>query len=209
MKKAYLTQGAMFVLLLVSSSTGVLAARSATPTPSASTSPQATAQARLLEGKLKACQAKEAAIQKRSDQMAKMAINMQDKFTAIAARVKTYYTGTVLPSGKTVSNYDTLVAAIATKQAAVGTALAKAQSDVTAFSCTSDDPKTQLTQYRTDMQAVKSALKEFRTSIKDLIVAVHSVTGSTQSSASPSASTSPSSSASPAATTTTSPTATP
>jgi hypothetical protein len=185
MKRSKFMQGGLLLLVLVLSTAGTFAQASPTSTPSAAASARAQATTRLADAKLKACQSREAAIQKRSDQLVKLAMTMQDKFTAITMRVKTYYTDTVIPSGKTVSNYDTLIADIATKQAAVGTALTKAQSDATSFSCTSDDPKGQLTQFRVDMQAVKAALKVYRTSIKDLIVAVHSVTGTIQSSAHP------------------------
>lgn len=135
------------------------------------------AQAKLQNAKLKACQARENGIKNRSTSLAKLAKNMQDKFDVIAKRVEDYYTGTVVPSGKTVANYDTLVSDIQTQKTAVQTALTKAQSDFSSFSCTSNDPKGAMTQFRDDMQSVKQALKDYRTSIKNLIVAVHSVTG--------------------------------
>lgn len=137
-------------------------------------------QNRLTEAKLKACQAREKAIKKRSESLGKMAANMQEKFEAIAKRVEEYYTSKVVPSGKTVANYDSLVADIQTKKGAVQTALTAAQSNAGSFSCTSDDPKEQMRQFKADMRAVKSALKDYRTSIKNLIVAVHSVTGATE-----------------------------
>jgi hypothetical protein len=183
MKSINIIQGITFILLLTVASTNVQAQTRSTASPTAS--PSARASTRLADAKLKACQNREAAIQKRSDQLVRLAANMQDTFTSIATRVKVYYTNVVIPSGKTVSNYDALLAEIATKQTAVTTALAKAQSDATSFSCTSDDPKGQLTQFRSNMQAVKSALKDYRTSIKNLIVAVRSITGTTQSSANP------------------------
>lgn len=105
---------------------------------------------------------------------------MQAKFDAIAERVKAYYTLKVVPSGKTVTNYDSLIADIQSKKAAVGTALTEAQSGVRSFACSADDPKALLKQYRVNMQSVKSALKEYRTSIKNLIVAVRSVVGATE-----------------------------
>jgi len=146
------------------------------------TTSQSKAQAKLTEVKLKVCQNKEAAIQKRSTQLAKMAENMETVFDQIATRVETYYTSKVVPSGKTVTNYDALVADIAAKKKVVQTDLEKASADATAFKCTSDDPKAQLTLFRTDMQQVKQDLKAYRTAIKNLIVAVHSVTGTTEGS---------------------------
>lgn len=142
---------------------------------------QANIETRLTDAKLKSCQAKQNAIKKRSDQLVKMTNNMLDKFDKIATRVETYYTDVVVPSGKTVSNYDALLADIAAKKTAVQTALTKAQTDAQAFDCTGSDPKGQLTQFREDMQSVKKALKDYRTAIKNLIVAVRSVTGKTNS----------------------------
>lgn len=140
------------------------------------------AQNRLTEAKLKACQAKENAIKKRSEHLGQLVSTMMEKFDAIAKRVEEYYTTKVVPSGKTIANYDSLVSDIQTKKGAVQTALATAQSDAGSFACDGNDPKGQLLQFREDMRAVKSALKGYRTSIKNLIVAVRSVTGTTQGS---------------------------
>lgn len=125
-------------------------------------------------GKLRACQAKENGIKNRLTSLNNLATNMESKFTSIANRVEEYYTAKVVPAGKTVPNYDALVSDIQTKKTAVQTALTKTQTDAGTFTCTSNDPKGQLTLFRKDMQAVKSALKEYRTSIKNLTVAVHS-----------------------------------
>lgn len=138
------------------------------------------AQNRLTEAKLRACQAKEKAIKKRTERLGKLATNMQEKFEAIAGRVEEYYTAKVVPSGKTVANYNSLVADIQTKKGTVRTALAQAQGNAASFACSSDDPKGQLAQFKDDMRAVKTALKDYRTSIKNLIVAVRSVTGATE-----------------------------
>lgn len=133
-----------------------------------------TAQTRLTEAKLRACQAKEKAIKKRTQQLIKLATTMQEKFDAIAGRVEEYYTSKVVPSGKTVANYGSLVADIQTKKGAVQTALTTAQTNAGNFACDGNDPKGQLAQFKDDMRAVKSALKDYRTSIKNLIVAVRS-----------------------------------
>jgi len=134
-------------------------------------------QTRLQDAKLRACQAREKGIKNRSTGLADLAKNMQDKFDVITRRVQDYYTNTVVPSGKTVTNYDALVSDISTKKTAVQAALVKAQNDVNGFACTSDNPKDTMMKFKDDMQAVKQALKDYRTSIKNLIVAVHSVTG--------------------------------
>lgn len=140
-------------------------------------SPKPTKQARLTEGKLRACQAKEDNLKKRMTSLSKLATNMEGKFDTITTRVKNHYTTKVVPSGKTVANYETLLAEIQTKKTAVQTALTAAQATANGFSCASDDPKGQVTQFRKDMQSVKSAFKDYRTAIKNLIVAVRSVNG--------------------------------
>lgn len=138
----------------------------------------AQAQNRLTAAKLKACQARENAIQKRSKQLGQLATTMEEKFDAIAGRVEEYYTTkVVVPSGKTVTDYNALVADIQTKKTAVRTALAQAQTNANTFSCTNDDPKGQMTKFKDDMRGVIKALQDYRTSIKNLIVAVRSVTG--------------------------------
>lgn len=135
------------------------------------------AQNRLTDVKLRACQAKEDVIQKRADHLTQLATSMEGNFDKHAQRVEEYYTSKVVPSGKTVPNYDSLVADIQAKKTAVAAALSAAQSDANSFSCVGNDPKGQLTQFRQDMQTVKIALKEYRTSIKNLIVTIRSVTG--------------------------------
>ncbi|MBI3380351.1 hypothetical protein HY029_06375 [Candidatus Gottesmanbacteria bacterium] len=142
---------------------------------SPSISQRPTGQARRDEGKLKSCKARGKGISKRSDQLTKMANNMLVKFDAIAQRVEDYYTSKVVPSGKTVPNYNNLVSDIAAKKTTVQTTLTAAQNDVAGFSCTSGNPKGQILQFREDMKKVKEALRDFRTAIKNLIVAVHSV----------------------------------
>lgn len=141
--------------------------------PSSST---AAASQRLTKAKLKVCQARESAITKRMPRLTQLVTTMESKFDAIAQRTEKYYTSKVVPSGKTVANYDALVADIQTKKTAVQTTLTTAQTNSTGFSCKGNDPKGLLTQFRTDMQTVKKALHDYRTSIKNLIVAVRSLT---------------------------------
>lgn len=129
----------------------------------------------LAQGRVRACQAIESGVKNRMQSLVNLATNIENVFNSIATRVETYYTGKVVPSGKTVSSYDTLVANISTKKGVVDTDLASAQSLVNSFSCTSGDPRTLLTSFRLDMQKVKTDLQAFRTSIKNLIIAVRTV----------------------------------
>lgn len=127
--------------------------------------------------KLQVCQRKEEIIKKRLESLTRLVTIQETKFDQISTRVQTFYTTKVLTKGKTVPNYDSLVADIASKKGAVDAALTNAKTNAEGFSCDGDDPKGALTQYRKGMQTTKEALKDYRTSIKNLIVAVKSVAG--------------------------------
>lgn len=121
---------------------------------------------------LKSCQARESVIKTRMDNLTRLTLNIEDVFNKIAMRVEDFYTNKILPSGKSVPNYDALVSDIAAKKGIADADLAAAQTLESSFSCTTDDPRSLLTQFRLDMQKVKTDLKNYRTSIKNLIVAV-------------------------------------
>ncbi|MEO6508965.1 MAG: hypothetical protein ABIO02_03355 [Patescibacteria group bacterium] len=141
---------------------------------------QVNSQDRMKEAKLKSCQARENSIKQRSTHIAQLASTMEEKFDAIATRVEEYYNSKVVPSGKTVADYDTLVATINSKKAAVTAAVTETQTSATSFTCDVANPKEQVMLFKDDMKTVQARLKEYRTSIKNLIVAVHSVTGETE-----------------------------
>ena len=138
----------------------------------AGTSPTTT---RPNEPKLRACDAREQVVKTRMNNLLRMSNNMVEVFDKISLRVQEYYQNKVVPSGKTVSNYDTLIAAIASKKDAVKMALDKANTDSLVFNCDTERPKSTLVIFRQDMQSVKNALRDYRISIKNLIAAVRSV----------------------------------
>lgn len=127
-------------------------------------------------GRLRSCAVREMAIKRRSDNLTRLAMMMETKFASHAARVETFYTMKLVPAGKTIPNYGALVADISTKKASVDAALVKANADVTAFSCADADPKGDLNKFRLDMQSVIRSLKDYRLSVRNLVVAVHSQT---------------------------------
>lgn len=131
---------------------------------------------RLSEIKLKSCEAREDAVKNRGNSLMKLSVKMVGKFDAISKRIQEFYTIKLLPNGKVVTNYDSLVADINTKKSAVETAI-KNVPDASTFDCSSDDPKGLMTTFREGMQKVKTALHEYRTSIKNLLVAVKRVAG--------------------------------
>lgn len=139
-----------------------------------------------LEGnKLRACQAVEQALKNRSSRLVELVKRMQDRFTAIALGIEHFYTNTLVPQGITISNYQTLVNNITTQSNNLAPLVAKAQSDVAAFTCTANNPGSLMRQFRLDMQAVIKGLQSFRASVKDLLGAVRRVTPEEEGSASP------------------------
>lgn len=129
------------------------------------------------EAKLRVCQNRQTAMEKRFERLNSMAEKMLSNFDSKAMRVKDYYANKVVPAGKVVTDYDVLVSDIDTKKAAALSALTEAKESSEAFSCDATGPKLLLTEYRKDMQAAKSALKDYRTSIKNLIVAIRGAFG--------------------------------
>lgn len=130
--------------------------------------------AKLDAAKLRICEGKEGVLTNRLSTLTRLTENMLSKFDQIVIRVTDFYTEKILPAGGSVANYDSLLADIETKKAAVEDSLSLASANTEDFSCDGDDPKGVLASFREDMQAVKQALADYRTAIKDLIVAVKS-----------------------------------
>jgi hypothetical protein len=135
------------------------------------------AQHHLAANLLRVCNLHETVINNIMARIIERGTRQTELFSTIAARVENFYT----KSGKTVNNYDQLVAA-------VNAAEAKAQTDLTslksldAFTCNGSNPKGQVSDFRTALQTEIQDLKAYRTSIKNLIVAVKSVTDTAGSS---------------------------
>jgi hypothetical protein len=125
----------------------------------------------LDAAKLKVCQNREKHITTTMTNLTDRGTDHLTVFTKIADRVEAFYTS----KGKTVSNYDTLVADVNAKKAAVETAIANAKASGTTFSCTDPNPTMAAQQFKDAHAAVVKALQDYRTAIKNLIVAVKSV----------------------------------
>lgn len=124
-----------------------------------------------LEGKkLKACEAREKRIDATMEQMTKRGETHIAVFTKIADRVQAFYA----EKGRTVENYEALVADVQAKKLAAEQTVSGAQSVGEVFSCTSDNPKIASAEFRDAHKAQVAALKEYRTAVKNLIVAVKS-----------------------------------
>ena len=136
---------------------------------------------KLEAAKIRACEARQSAITKRSEQIVKRSTNQLNVFSKIAQRVQEFYQSKLIPQGKTVATYDSLVADIASRGAAIAPLLAQAQADAANFSCDKDHPSEQVKAFNEDMRAVIAGLEAYRKSVRNLIVAVRSVVGTANS----------------------------
>lgn len=127
---------------------------------------------KLEARKQKICENRSEKIKNRSERLANRAEKQLNNFTAIAERVDKFYLNKLVPKGVTVSNYDVLKADIETRKQEVKDAIEAAKAAAVSFDCSGDDPKGQLGSYRDEMKDAIAALKDFRISIKNFIVAV-------------------------------------
>ncbi len=105
--------------------------------------------------------------------------NQTQLFTTIATRVESFYAS----KGLSLSNYSQLVTAVNNAAITAQTDL-NALKSVGTFSCTSSSPQGQVSAFRTALQTEIQDLKAYRNTVKNLIVGVKSVAGSTNSSTS-------------------------
>ncbi len=153
--------------------------------PDKATAAQQTAAARrdALQVKLdavhlKACQDRQNAITRIMANIVERGTNQIDVFNTIAERVEAFYTD----KGKTLAGYDDLVTAVNDAKTKAQTDLDTMQSSSTSFDCTADNPKGMGSLFLTNLKTEIEDLQAYRTAIKDLIVGVKSVQGTTSSS---------------------------
>lgn len=135
------------------------------------------AQARLADAKLKACQNREKAIANIMARLADRGTKQLDVFTKIAERIQGFYT----IKGKVLSNYDALVAEVNAKRAAAETAVEAVKNTSIEFKCDGTDPKGAASIFKEALKSEIEALKAYKTAVKNLIVGVKSVQGTTSS----------------------------
>ena len=121
-------------------------------------------------GRQLACEKRQASINNRISNYADAAQRHLGVFTDIFTKVKSFYATKNL----SVSNYDTLVAAVTAKQTAAQTAVDALKALDVKIDCTQTDPAQTLAAVKSAVSDARTALQAYRTSIKDLIVAISS-----------------------------------
>jgi ribosome-associated translation inhibitor RaiA len=130
--------------------------------------------------KLDVCQRHESKILSRMDHVIKQLDKHLGVFEKLQKRVEARLEK-VTKEGKTVPNQATLVIAMNDARARAEAAIAIAKGKT--FSCTDTDPKADLAAFRDAVKDAKRALHNYRLAIKNLNVAISSVTGETERSA--------------------------
>ncbi len=120
------------------------------------------------EQKQKACEAHAKEINKRATNYAAAAQRHLDVFNAIFTKVQAFQTNKQL----NVTGYDALVATATAKQAAAQTAVDNLKALDVSIDCTQTDPASTVATLKTTTAATRSALQDYRKSIKDIVVAL-------------------------------------
>lgn len=129
-------------------------------------------------GRQLACEKRQSSVNGRIGNYADAAQRHLTVFTSIFTKVQDFYTTKKL----SVSNYDTLVAAVNTKQTDAQTAVEALKSLDVNIDCSQPDPAQTLETVKTAVSNARSALQAYRASIKDLIVAIGKALDSQESS---------------------------
>lgn len=136
------------------------------------------AKGRLEAAKLKACQNREKSIKNIMARMADRSTKQLDVFTKISERTQAFY----VKKGNVLEGYDALVAAVAEKKLAAETAVGSVQNISGTFSCDGESPRGVATSFKESVHTRNAALKEYKTAVKNLIVGVKSIQGTTKES---------------------------
>lgn len=134
-------------------------------------------QTRLADAKLKACENRQQAITNIMARLNDRGQKQIDLFSTIAERTEAFYK----TKGNTLANYDALVADVAAKKAAAQAAVDATKSVSGTFKCDGTNPKGVVSMFKTDLKAEITALNNYKTSVKNLIVGVKSVQSTTSS----------------------------
>lgn len=145
------------------------------PTRSNNEDKIAAAQAKKAEAKLKVCENHQRVVTNIMTRISDRGQKQLDLFTTIADRAEAFYTA----KGKTLSNYQTLVDDVNAQKAAAQTAVTTVATDATSFKCDGTNDTVKVTSFKSSLKAEISALKDYKTAVKNLIVGIKSVQSTT------------------------------
>lgn len=128
-----------------------------------------------LEVRQKSCEARKANIVKRSANYSRNATKHLNKFNGIYDKVLAFKAAKNL----TAENFDALKAETDAKKAAATEAVAAIANVTTDIDCASDDPAATVASVKESVKNARTALHEYRLSIKDLVIALQKAVDTT------------------------------
>lgn len=160
-------------VMAVSQSSGTSSAQNGSTTQQSqqpAQTAQGTVSGKLDEAKKRICEQSSARIQnvfKNIDDRSQAQMNAMNK---ISARVQQFYAN----KGYQAANYDEIVAEVTRTQATAEAAIQASVQTASSFGCDMEDPKGTANQYKVNVRAQITAMKEYKNAINDLIVTVKS-----------------------------------
>lgn len=128
-------------------------------------------QDKLSASQLEICKNREENINNRIARIADRSVKHIELFDMIAVRAQSFYDS----NEYTLANYDELIADVAAKKVAAETAVATISNATASFDCEGENPKVTIEEYKAGVRIAIDALKEYRSSVKNLIVGIKSV----------------------------------
>ena len=153
---------------------GLANGASSTATPNITATGKLDSQTHLQAAQLKMCQKRQTAISNIMSRIDMRAQNQITLFSTIASRVEAFYT----KKSKTVSNYNTLVGDISTAKTQTESDLSTMKAN-DSFNCSVSNPRGIVSSFQGYLKQEISDLQSYRTSVKNLIVAVAIANGVT------------------------------
>lgn len=139
----------------------------------------------LEDRKIQACKAREEAIKNRKGSLLRLATESLKRMDVFVEKIKNFYQEKLVANGKSVSNYNDLLAEVERTRLEAVNSLDKASKLADEFRCDGDNPKEVYKEFRLAMQQTKEKLYEYRKAIKNLLVAVRKAAVSVSESPSP------------------------
>ncbi|MGH7246228.1 MAG: hypothetical protein ACREGI_04830 [Candidatus Levyibacteriota bacterium] len=140
--------------------------------PTGYVSARALIEKKLAGTKLQACQKVGTKIADRSKDALSKTRKYKDTVTSVRDGINNFYESVLVPKSLTIATYSALLDDTNTKETTLNNAIAQAQSDIANFTCDGTNPTDQLKNFKTDMDAVLTALKAYAQSVRTLGQAV-------------------------------------
>ncbi|MDQ3094213.1 MAG: hypothetical protein M3Q70_03505 [bacterium] len=128
---------------------------------------------KLEAKKLEICEKREKNIRNIMARISDRGQKQLDVFNKIAERTMNFS----VEKNKKPVNYDALVAEVDAKRTAAQTLVDDIKEESTVFECDADDPKGKANNFKELLKSEITALKEYKTAVKNLIVGVKSANG--------------------------------